>query len=47
MFDEKAVKRPEGFNIEDHSKPIFDMYEGDECVVIKLEVRNGLNIPRS
>lgn len=42
MFDEKAVKRPEGFNIEDHSKPIFDMYEGDECVVIKLEVRNGL-----
>lgn len=42
MMDEKAVKRPEGFRIEDYSKPIFDMFEGTERVEVKLEVRNDL-----
>ena len=42
VTDEKAVKRPEGFNIDDYSKPIFDMYEGKERVEVKLEVRNDL-----
>lgn len=42
MLDEKAVKRPEGFRIEDYSKPIFDMFEGPERVEVKLEVRNDL-----
>ena len=42
MLNEKAVKRPEGFRIEDYSKPIFDMFEGTERVEVKLEVRNDL-----
>ena len=42
MLDEKAVKRPEGFSLEDYSKPIFDMFEGTERVEVKLEVRNDL-----
>lgn len=42
ILDEKAVKRPEGFNLDDYSAPIFDMYEGTERVPVKLEVRNDL-----
>ena len=42
ILDEKAVKRPEGFNLDDYSMPIFDMYEGPERVPVKLEVRNDL-----
>lgn len=42
MLDEKAVKRPEGFSLENYSKPIFDMFEGTERVEVKLEVRNDL-----
>jgi len=42
MLDEKAVKRPDGFSLEDYSKPIFDMFEGTERVEVKLEVRNDL-----
>lgn len=42
MLEEKAVKRPEEFKIEDYSKPIFDMFEGNERVEVKLEVRNDL-----
>ncbi len=42
MLDEKAVKRPEGFSLEDYSKPVFDMFEGKERVKVTLEVRNDL-----
>lgn len=42
MLEEKAVKRPEGFKLEDYSKPIFDMYEGSDRVEVKLECRNNL-----
>ena len=42
MLEEKAVKRPDGFKLEDYSKPIFDMFEGKERVEVKLEVRNDL-----
>ena len=42
MLDAKAVKRPEGFSLEDYSKPIFDMFEGTERVEVRLEVRNDL-----
>ena len=42
VLDEKAVKRPDGFNIDDYSKPIFNMYEGKERVAVKLECRNDL-----
>lgn len=42
MLDEKAMKRPEGFSLEDYSKPIFDMYEGLERAEVRLEVRNDL-----
>lgn len=42
MLEEKAIKRPEGFSLEDYSKPIFDMFEGTERVEVKLEVRNDL-----
>ncbi|MBE6045555.1 MAG: WYL domain-containing protein [Clostridiales bacterium] len=42
ILDEKAVKRPEGFNLDDYSAPIFDMFEGPERVPVKLEVRNDL-----
>lgn len=40
--DEKAEKRPEGFNLDDYSMPIFDMYEGYDRVPVKLEVKNEL-----
>lgn len=42
IIDEKAVKRPEGFNLDDYSAPIFDMFEGSERVSVKLEVKNEL-----
>ncbi|MDO4834777.1 MAG: WYL domain-containing protein [Bacillota bacterium] len=42
ILDEKAVKRPEGFNLDDYSMPIFDMFEGPERVPVKLEVKNEL-----
>lgn len=42
ILDEKAVKRPEGFNLDDYSAPIFDMFEGPERVSVKLEVKNEL-----
>lgn len=42
MLDDKAVKRPEGFKLDDYSKPIFDMFESGERVEVKLECRNDL-----
>ena len=42
MLNEKAAKRPDGFKIDDYSKPIFDMFEGSERVKVKLECRNDL-----
>ena len=42
ILDEKAVKRPDDFNLDDYSKPIFDMFEGYDRVPVKLEVRNDL-----
>lgn len=42
VLNEKAMKRPEGFKLDDYSKPIFDMYEGSERVKVDLEVRNDL-----
>ena len=42
IMDEKAVKRPDDFNLDDYSMPIFDMFEGPERVAVKLEVKNEL-----
>ena len=42
VLDEKAVKRPDGFKIDDYSTPIFDMFEGYDRVPVKLEVNNDL-----
>ena len=42
ILDAKAVKRPEGFNLDDYSAPIFDMFEGDDRVPVMLEVSNEL-----
>ena len=42
LLDEKAVKRPDDFNLDDYSMPIFDMFEGPERVAVKLEVKNEL-----
>lgn len=42
VTDEKAMKRPEGFKLDDYSKPIFDMFEGTEKTEVKLQVRNDL-----
>ena len=42
VTDEKAVKRPEGFKLDDYSKPIFDMFEGTEKTEVRLQVRNDL-----
>ena len=42
ILEEKAVKRPDDFSLDDYSKPIFDMFEGPERVTVKLEVRNDL-----
>lgn len=40
LIEEKAVKRPDDFDLNDYSKPIFDMFEGYERVPVKLEVKN-------
>lgn len=42
ILDEKAVKRPDDFNLDDYSKPIFDMFEGYDRVPVKLKVKNEL-----
>ena len=42
VLDEKAVKKPDDFNLDDYSTPIFDMFEGSERVPVKLEVKNEL-----
>ena len=42
ILEEKAVKRPEDFKLDDYSMPIFDMFEGPERVPVKLEVKNEL-----
>ena len=42
ILEEKAVKRPDGFNLDDYSTPIFDMFEGSERVTVELEVENEL-----
>ena len=42
MLEEKAVRRPDGFKLEDYSKPVFDMFEGYDRVPVTLEVRNDL-----
>lgn len=42
ILDEKAVKRPNDFNLDDYSKPIFDMFEGYDRVPVKLKVKNEL-----
>ena len=42
LIDEKATKRPDGFNLDDYSTPIFDMFEGYDRVPVKLEVKNEL-----
>ena len=41
VLPERAEKRPEGFSLEDYSKRIFEMYDG-EPTEVKLEVRNDL-----
>lgn len=42
LLDEKATKRPDDFNLDDYSMPIFDMFEGYDRVPVKLEVKNEL-----
>ena len=42
ILDEKAFKRPNDFDLDDYSTPIFDMYEGYDRVPVKLEVKNEL-----
>ena len=42
IIEERAVKRPENFNLDDYSTPIFDMFEGPERISVKLEVENEL-----
>lgn len=42
LLDEKAVKRPDDFNLDDYSTPIFDMFEGPERKTVQLEVDNKL-----
>ena len=42
MLDEKATKRPDDFDIDDYSTPIFDMFEGYDRVPVKLECKNEL-----
>ena len=41
ITDERAVKKPEGFDLDDYSRRIFEMYDG-EPTEVKLEVRNDL-----
>ena len=42
MLKARAVKRPDDFNLDDYSAPIFDMFEGKDRVEVKLEVKNEL-----
>ena len=42
ILAEKAEKRPDSFNLDDYSKPIFDMFEGYDRVPVKLKVKNEL-----
>ena len=42
ILEEKAEKRPDAFNLDDYSKPIFDMFEGYDRVPVKLKVKNEL-----
>ena len=42
ILDEKAVKRPDDFNLDDYLTPIFDMFEGPERETVKLEFNNKL-----
>lgn len=41
VLEEKAVKKPKGFRIDDYSKRIFEMYDG-ETVEVRLECKNRL-----
>ena len=41
VLPERAEKRPEGFSLEDYSKRIFEMYDG-EPVAVRLKCRNDL-----
>lgn len=41
IISEKAVKRPEDFDLEDYSRKIFEMFDGDRTVV-RLKCRNDL-----
>ena len=41
VLPERAEKRPEGFSLEDYSKRIFEMYDG-ESVAVRLKCRNDL-----
>ena len=42
IIDEKAMRRPDNFDLNDYSKPIFDMFEGYDRVPVKLKVKNEL-----
>ena len=41
ITDERAAKKPEGFDLDDYSRQIFEMYDG-EPTEVKMEVRNDL-----
>ena len=41
ITDERAVKKPEGFDLDDYSRRIFEMYDG-EPTEVKLEVKDEL-----
>lgn len=41
IMDIKAVKRPDDFDLEDYSRKIFEMFDGDRTVV-KLKCKNDL-----
>ena len=39
ITEEKAHKKPENFDIDDYSRRIFEMYDG-EPTLVKLECKN-------
>lgn len=41
ITDAKAIKQPDNFDLNDYSKQIFEMYDGEE-VKVRLECRNDL-----
>lgn len=41
VLSERAVRKPDGYNVSDYSKQIFEMFDG-ETVKVKLECRNEL-----